>query len=83
MTDTGPGRLAPRRRRGEPPADTGDDDDDGQVAAERAAARIGYVLLGASAVCWCLAAWLMHSPPAALIPAATALAAAGWDVVRG
>ena len=83
MTD--PERLAPRRlRRGEPP--TGPDPDSGDVvdrAAERLRMRLGYSLLAGSAVCLCLAAWLMHSAPAALIPAATALAAAGWDAARG
>ena len=61
----------------------GERDDTDPPAPDRLGPRLGYVLLALSAVCLCAAAWLMHSPAAALIPAAGALAAAGWDAARG
>jgi len=74
-------RIARRRpRRGDPPTDP--DGDKALEAAERFRMRLGYVLLAASAVCLCLAAWLMHSAAAALIPAAAAFGMAGWDAAR-
>ncbi|MYD84855.1 MAG: hypothetical protein F4Y14_00875 [Acidobacteria bacterium] len=85
MTDTGPARIAPRRPRGDiDQVDTAAASaDEARARAERFRMRFGYVLLGAAAICLCCAAWLLHSAPAALLPAATALAAAGWDAARG
>lgn len=84
------GRVAIGRRRAVAAVSddtaTATDSDDAYAAARefaRFGRRLGYVLLGLSAVCLCLAAWLMHSAPAALVPAAGALAAAGWDAARG
>lgn len=78
------GRIAVGRRRAASGASSeATEPDETTPAADRLGPRLGYVLLGLSAVCLCLAAWLMHSAPAALIPAAGALAAAGWDAARG
>ena len=83
-------RVAIGRRRAvagaasEPAAETSDED---RLAAERRflrfRRRLGYGLLAASALCLCAAAWLMHSPATALLPASAALGMAGWDAARG